>query len=77
MHAIQSDVIVHLGEPLGTEDRVRLERALEAERGVARARTNPRAGQLLVVNFDPTAISALGVLRSVRAQGFTGRLVGM
>jgi len=77
MYATQSDVIVHLGEPVNDEDRARLEHALEAEHGIARARSNPRAGQLLIVNFDPTAISALGVLRSVHAQGYTGRLVGM
>ena len=77
MNANYSDVIVHLGERLGAKDRSRLERALEAERGVARVRTNPRGGQLMVVDYDPQAISALGVLRSVQAQGFTAQLVGM
>ena len=77
MYSSQSDVIVHLDSALSAVDRARLERALEAERGVARARANPRAAQLLVVNYDPSAISALGVLRSVQAQGISARLVGM
>jgi hypothetical protein len=77
MHTNYSDVIVHLGKRLGADDRSRLERALEAERGVARVRANSRAGQLLVVDYDPRAISALGVLRSVQAKGFAARLVGM
>jgi hypothetical protein len=77
MNINYSDVTVHLGERVATGDRLRLERALKAERGVAQVRTNPRAGQLLVVDYDPHAISALGVLRSVQAQGFAARLVGM
>lgn len=77
MNASHSDVVVHLGKTLSAADRARLERTLEAEHGVARARANPRATQLLVVNYDPAAISALGVLRTVRAQGIAARLVGM
>jgi hypothetical protein len=77
MYTNYSDVILYLGERLPVGDRLRLERALKAERGVARVRTNPRAGQLLVVDYDPHAISALGVLRSVQALGFAARLVGM
>jgi hypothetical protein len=77
MFTSQSDVIVHLGKTLSAADRTRLERALEAARGVARAQGNPRAARLLVVNYDPSAISALGVLRTVQAQGIPARLVGM
>lgn len=77
MYTSQSDVMVHLDSALSAADRARLERVLEAERGVARARANPRTAQLLVVNYDPSAISALGVLRTVQAQGISARLVGM
>lgn len=77
MYPSQSDVIVHLDGALSAADRGRLARALEAKRGVARVRANPRAAQLLVVNYDPSAISALGVLRTVQAQGIAARLVGM
>ncbi len=77
MFTSQSDVIVHLGRTLSAADRTRLQRALEDERGVEGVRANPRAAQLMVVDYDPSAISALGVLRTVQAQGIPARLVGM
>ncbi len=77
MQTNHADVIVHLPEALADRIREQLERALEAERGIARARTNPRAGQLLIVNYDPQVISAIGVLRTVQEKGFSARLVGM
>lgn len=36
-----------------------------------------RTGQLLVVDYDQRAISALGIPRCVQAQGYSARLVGM
>jgi len=77
MHASYSDVIVHLPKALGAAARERLMRALESERGVTRAKGSPRASRLMVVNYDPQLISALGVLRTVQAQGIRARLVGM
>jgi hypothetical protein len=40
-------------------------------------RGSPRAAQLLLIDFDPGVISALGVLRSFHALGLEARLVGM
>jgi hypothetical protein len=77
MHASYSDVIVHLPRALDAAARQRLERALESERGVTRAKGSSHADRLMVVNYDPQLISALGVLRTVRAHGFRARLVGM
>jgi len=77
MKTSYSDVIVHLPKALDAEARERLARALENERGVTSTNGTPRARQLMIVNYDPQLISALGVLRTVQAQGISARLVGM
>jgi hypothetical protein len=73
----QSDVIVHVGEQLDARERSRLLQTLGAEHGITRVRTVARSGKLFVVDYDQRAISALGVLRRVQAQGYAARLVGM
>ena len=77
MYASYSDVTVHLPRALDARARERLQQALETAHGVTRAEANPRAPRLVVVHYDPTTISALGVLRTVQAQGIDARLVGM
>jgi hypothetical protein len=71
----QTDVVVHLAEVPDGRARARLEAALGAQPGVRRVRSDAR--HLLVVDFDRQAISALGVLRCVQAQGHRARLIGM
>jgi hypothetical protein len=72
-----SDVVVHVGRPLGSEERQRVEQALGAQPGISGVRGSPRAGQLFVIDFDPRAISVLGVLRCFDALGLQARLVAM
>ena len=73
----QSDVIVHVGDPLDAGERSRLFETLDAEHGITRVRAVAPSGQLFVIDYDQRAISALGVLRCVQAQGYAARLVGM
>lgn len=77
MQANYSDVIVHLPQALDAGARRRLARTLENERGVTHANPSPHARQLMIVHYDPQVISALGVLRTVHAQGISARLIGM
>ena len=72
-----SDVVVHVDRPLGAGERTRLAQALGATAGVRGLRGSERAGQLLIVDFDPASISALGVLRCFQSLGHSARLVGM
>jgi len=73
----QSDVVVHVGKPLDEGERSRLLESLDAQRGITRVRADARSGQLFIIDYDQRAISALGVLRCVQAQGYAARLVGM
>ena len=75
--SINSDVVVRIGHLLGSDEQHRLQDALRAQPGVLAVKAVPRARQLLVVNYDASCISALGILRCVRAQGYPGRLIGM
>ncbi len=73
----QSDVVVCVAMPLDAGERSRLLERLGAEQGITRVRADARSGQLLLVHYDQRAISALGILRCVQAQGYAARLVGM
>jgi hypothetical protein len=73
----QTDVVVHVAQALDADGRHQLLRNLGAEQGITRVRAHERSGQLFLVDYDRRAISALGVLRCVQAQGYAARLVGM
>jgi hypothetical protein len=72
-----SDIVVHIGRPIGAGERDRLEVALSIKPGIRAVRGSPSAAQLLLIDFDPSVISALGVLRCLHALGLEARLVGM
>jgi len=72
-----SNVVVHVTDRLDAFGRARRERFLGTQPGVARAYGSPRARQLAIVDYDPRATSAAAILRSVQAQGFAARLVGI
>jgi hypothetical protein len=72
-----SDLVVHLHRALAAGEREKLERALSGAPGISAVRGSPGARQLIVVDFDPAAITPLGVLQCVRAFGVEARLVGM
>jgi CheY-like chemotaxis protein len=50
---------------------------IAAQRGVARVQVSARAKRLILVDFDPSAISAQRILGSVRDRGVSAQLVGM
>lgn len=72
-----SDVVVHVSRPLQSGERESLEQALNAAPGIKRVRRSPGAEQLILVDFDPGKITALGVLRCFDALGLEARLIGM
>lgn len=73
----QSDVVVRVQSTPNDGERDALERALSAQPGVSRVQIHPGDGALVIVDFDPRAISPLGILRCVHAQGHIGRLLGI
>lgn len=72
-----SNVVVHVRGALDAAARMRLEGAIGVLPGVVRAQASRRAHQLALVDYDPYATSATAIVRSLRAQGFDARLIGM
>lgn len=73
----QTDVVVRVQPAPEGGEREQLQRALSAQPGVSRVQIHAGADALVIVDFDPRAISPLGILRCVHAQGHLGRLLGL
>jgi hypothetical protein len=77
MNTGHSDILVHVSNPPNAGLRQTLLARLAAEPGVTQVRSAGESGWLLLVHYDRSAISALGILRCVTAQGYAASLVGM
>jgi hypothetical protein len=71
------DVVVRMETAPEDAERDALERALSAQPGVSRVQIHSGAGALVIVDIDPRAITPLGILHCVAAQGHVGRLLGI
>jgi len=72
-----SNVIVHVSGTVDAAERTGIEQAIAAQRGVKRAARSPRAERLILVDYDPFAISAQRILETVRGRGVGAHLIGM
>ncbi|MCG6951116.1 MAG: hypothetical protein LJE90_01980 [Betaproteobacteria bacterium] len=72
-----ADVVVRVQTAPDDGERDALERALSVQPGVSRVQIHPGDGALMIVDFDPSAISPVGILRCIAAQGHVGRLLGI
>ena len=72
-----ANVIVHVSETLGADERAGVEQAVAAHPGVGRAAVSPKAERLVVIDYDPFVTSAQRILETVRGRGVTAQLVGM
>jgi len=73
----QSDLVLQVQPSPEQGEREQLERVLTAQPGVSRVQIHSGERALVIVDFDPRAISPLGILRCVHAQGHIGRLLGV
>ena len=82
LHSIVSEpehsveVIVHISENLGGQDRSKLTRALEQDSGIISAEFCPLRYHLMLVRYDRDSYSSQDVLGSVRSQNVNARLIG-
>jgi hypothetical protein len=70
------NVIVHVSGNLGTAEHAGIVQGIAAQSGVSRAVPSPKAGRLILVDYDPGAISARRILGSIRERGVSAQLVG-
>ena len=72
-----SDLVVRVQPSPQEAERRQLQRALGEQPGVSRVQIYSRENALVIVDFDPRAISAQGILHCVQAQGHVARLLGV
>ncbi|MDX1376817.1 MAG: hypothetical protein R3357_14725 [Burkholderiales bacterium] len=72
-----TDVVVQVQPAPEEGARDQLHKALAAQPGVSRVQIHGADRALVIVDFDPRAISPIGILRCVHAQGHLGRLLGV
>jgi hypothetical protein len=72
-----SDLVLQVQPAPERDEREQLERVLAAQPGVSRVQIHASERALVIVDFDPRAISPVGILRCVHAQGHVGRLLGV
>jgi sensor domain CHASE-containing protein len=73
----QMNVVVHVKETLVPEQLAALQAALGSLDGVTQARTSARLSRLMLVDYDPSVVSAQAILQSVTRRGLSAQLVGM
>lgn len=73
----QSDLVLRVQPTPEQGEREQLQRALSAQPGVSRVQIHAGDAALVIVDFDPRAISPVGILRCVHSQGHVGRLLGV
>lgn len=72
-----SDVIIHINESLGKEERTALENAMRKIEGVVSPGFNAGREHLLLITYDTEATSTAVLLAHARAAGYTAQVVGM
>ena len=71
------DVMIYIHQQDKTVSESGVTAKLEQVTGVIKAGISPIVKQLLVIKYDPQAISAQSVLKAVKQNGYQGALVGM
>lgn len=71
------DILVHIDEALGAEQRNALEDDMRALPGVVAPRFNPGQDHLMLVAFDSDTVTHASLLGRVRAHGYKAQLVGV
>jgi hypothetical protein len=77
MQATQANIVVDLKQVLSRQSIAALVSELGGMQGVSRAWVSPRAGRLVLVDYDPKATDSQRILGTVVRHGFAARLIGM
>jgi copper chaperone CopZ len=73
----KAHAVLHLAEPLSDGEVDDLQRALADLAGVARVEASMRLARLLLIDHDPSVVSAAAILTSVTCRGYAAHLVGV
>ncbi|MEN8106987.1 MAG: hypothetical protein ABFS22_03170 [Pseudomonadota bacterium] len=70
------EIIVHIKEELGEEQRQNLVSALESSDGIIGAEFCPLRYHLIVTSYDRNVVSSQGVLKSFNSLNVQAKLIG-
>lgn len=70
------DLVVHVDDMLGEQRRMDIESALESSQGVRWAHFTDGRPHLMVVEYDPDAMSSYEILQQVKRQSVNAELIG-
>ncbi len=71
----KAHAVLHLADPLSDGELDDLQRTLERLAGVARVEASMRLARLLVIDHDPSIVSAVSILTSVTRRGYAAQLI--
>lgn len=77
MKTLPADCLIHIDETLPNDRLETIERQFAKSPGVISACVHSRTPHLMVVDYDPAKVSAIGLLSTVRASGLHAELVGL
>lgn len=72
-----TDMLIHVNETLGANERESLQTELRKLSGVIAPRFNRATPHLLLVSYNPQAVDSVSLLNRVKADGYHVQLVGM
>lgn len=70
------EIVVHITETIGEQQRARLIAALEENSGIVSAEFCPLRYHLMLLRYDRDQYSSQDVLAKVTSQGVNARLIG-
>jgi hypothetical protein len=71
------DVTIHVDETIDHERRIGIADAVRAHKGVMAVAHHDEKPHLMIVEYDPAAVTAQALLRLVRDKGVHAELVGL
>jgi copper chaperone CopZ len=71
----RAHAVLHLAEPLSDGEVDDLQLALQRLAGVARVEASMRLARLLLIDHDPSVVSAVSILTSVTRRGYAAQLI--
>ena len=74
---MMADVVLHINEDTGSEDRERLRDALLAVDGVMAAAYHDEKPHLMIIEYDPQLVEALRFVEVAKERGLHSQLAGL
>ena len=71
------DVVIHVDETIGHDRRTQVADKVRSRKGVAAVADHDEKPHLMIVKYDPAAVTAQALLKMVRDQGVHAELVGL